>query len=528
LKKITGRFLKIIIKKATENLLKHRDEVNALNVFPVPDGDTGSNMCSTMLEACKYIDNVKSDDLLEVWRAVKEGALMGARGNSGVILSQILRGMADASPREYITPADFVKMISNARKVAYSAVIRPVEGTMLTVVKVLDEQLQNKNFETFEELFDWIVETVKDTVNRTPHMLQKLREAGVVDAGAKGLYYIFEGMRDAIKGNIQVNLEEVEQASVEELQRMAFEEITNRYCTEVAVKRNQVVEKSELEAFLNEIGDSVVLVEQDDLIKLHVHTNHPGQVLEKIIEFGEIVKVKIDNMKLQHEHVISTQPTKEIGVVAVSPGKGISDILKSLGVDVIVPGGQTMNPSFADLKAAVEQTHARNVFLFPNNANVLLTAKQVADAFDDRRVIVVPTSFVQECVAAMVEYDPDAEPEDLLKRFEEAISQCVPISVTKAVRDSRYGNRRIRKGEYLLFVRKELVSHGFSLVKVLKEALEKENAHEKEILTVFLGDNYRKPELENIQKLIGEEFPNLDLEIYEGKQPHYPYLMLLQ
>lgn len=281
MKKITGRFLKIIIKKATENLLKHRDEINALNVFPVPDGDTGSNMCSTMLEACKYIDNVKSDDLVEVWKAVKEGALMGARGNSGVILSQILRGMADASPREYITPADFVKMISNARKVAYSAVMRPVEGTMLTVVKVLDEQLQNKNFETFEELFDWIVETARDTVNRTPHMLQKLREAGVVDAGAKGLYYIFEGMRDAVKGNIQVNLEEVEQASVEELQRMAFEEITNRYCTEVAVKRNQVVEKSELEAFLSEIGDSVVLVEQDDLIKLHVHTNHPGQVLEK-------------------------------------------------------------------------------------------------------------------------------------------------------------------------------------------------------------------------------------------------------
>lgn len=168
-------------------------------------------------------------------------------------------------------------------------------------------------------------------------------------------------------------------------------------------------------------------------------------------------------------------------------------------MDVIVPGGQTMNPSFADLKAAVERTHARNVFLFPNNANVLLTAKQIAEAFDDRRVIVIPTSFVQECVAAMVEYDPDAEPEDLLKRFEEAISQCVPISVTRAVRDSRYGNRRIRKGEYLLFVRKELVSHGFSLVRVLKEALEKENAHEKEILTIFLGDNHRKPELEKIQ-----------------------------
>ncbi|PLV55607.1 DAK2 domain-containing protein [Thermotoga sp. SG1] len=528
MKKITGRFLKIIIKKATENLLRHKDEINALNVFPVPDGDTGSNMCSTMLEACKYIDNIKSDDLPEVWKAIKEGALMGARGNSGVILSQILRGLADASPESYITPGDFIKMISNARKVAYSAVMRPVEGTMLTVVKELDEKLKGRSFETFEELFDQIVEMIKDTVNRTPSMLSKLREAGVVDAGAKGLYYLFEGMRDAIKGDIEVNLEQVEQASVEDLKRMALEEITNQYCTEVAVRRKRVFEKSELESFLNEIGDSVVLVEQDDIFRLHVHTNHPGQVLEKVLDFGEIIKVKVDNMKLQHEHIISAQVGKEIGVVAVSPGKGISEILKSLGVDEIVPGGQTMNPSFADLKTAVDKTHAKVVFLFPNNANVLLTAKQVAEAVDDKRVIVVQTSHVQECVAAMVEYDPDEDPEELKKRFEEAINQCVPISITRAVRDSRYGKRRIRKGEYLVFVRKELLAHGFNLVKALKDVLEKEDAREKEILTVFLGDNYRKVELEKIQNLIGEEFPNLDLEIHEGGQPHYPFLMLLQ
>ncbi|PLV60147.1 DAK2 domain-containing protein [Thermotoga sp. KOL6] len=528
MKKITGRFLKTIIKKATENLLKHKDEINALNVFPVPDGDTGSNMSSTMLEACKYIDNTDSENLTEVWRAIKEGALMGARGNSGVILSQILRGMADASPEDFITPRDVVRMISNARKIAYSAVMRPVEGTMLTVIRELDEKLKNKSFETFEELFDWIVETVKDTVSKTPRMLPKLKEAGVVDAGAKGLYYIFEGMRDAIKGDIEVNLEQVEQASVEELQKMALEEITNQYCTEVAVRRNRVFEKSELEHFLNEIGDSVVLVEQDDLFRLHVHTNHPGQVLEKVLEFGEIVKVKIDNMKLQHEHIISAQIEKEVGVVAVSPGRGISEILKGLGVDVVVPGGQTMNPSFADLKTAVEQTHAKVVFLFPNNANVLLTAKQVAETIDDREVIVIPTSYVQECVAAMIEYDPDEEPSDLVKRFEEAINQCVPISITKAVRDSKYGRKRIKKGEYLVFVKKELAAHGFDLTKALKAVLEKENAREKEILTVFLGDNYRKSELESIQKLIGEEFPNLDLEIHEGEQPHYPFLILLQ
>ncbi|MCD6551168.1 MAG: DAK2 domain-containing protein, partial [Thermotoga sp.] len=343
-----------------------------------------------------------------------------------------------------------------------------------------------------------------------------------------GLYYIFEGMKDAIKGNIEVNLEQVEQASVEDLKRMALEEIANQYCTEVVVRRKRVLEKSELESFLNEIGDSVVLVEQSDLFRLHVHTNHPGQVLEKVLEFGEIMKVKVDNMKLQHEHILSVQVEKEIGVVAVSPGKGISEILKSLGVDEIVLGGQTMNPSFADLKAAVDKTHAKVVFLFPNNVNVLLTAKQVAESVGGKRVIVVPSSHVQECVAAMVEYDPDENPDELKKRFEEAIDQCVPISITRAVRDSRYGKRRIKKGEYLVFVRKELVTHGFNLVKTLKDVLEKENAREKEILTVFLGDNYRKAELEKIQSFIGEEFPNLDLEIHEGGQPHYPFLMLLQ
>jgi len=233
-------------------------------------------------------------------------------------------------------------------------------------------------------------------------------------------------------------------------------------------------------------------------------------------------------MKLQHEHILSAQVEKEIGVVAVSPGKGISEILKSLGVDEIVLGGQTMNPSFADLKAAVDKTHAKVVFLFPNNVNVLLTAKQVAESVGGKRVIVVPSSHVQECVAAMVEYDPDEDPDELKKRFEEAIDQCVPISITRAVRDSRYGKRRIKKGEYLVFVRKELVTHGFNLVKTLKDVLEKENAREKEILTVFLGDNYRKAELEKIQSFIGEEFPNLDLEIHEGGQPHYPFLMLLQ
>lgn len=528
MKKITGRFLKILIKKGTESLLRHKDEINALNVFPVPDGDTGSNMCSTLLEACKYVDSLNTESLPEVWKAIKEGALMGARGNSGVILSQILRGFAEVSPKEFITPNDFTKMISNARKVAYSAVIRPVEGTMLTVIRVLDEESKGKKFETFEELFDFIVEKTREVVLKTPTMLSKLREAGVVDAGAKGLYYFFQGMRDAVKGDIKVDLEHIEQATADELQRIVYEEITFQYCTEVAVKRTRDFNREELESFLQNIGDSVVIVEQDDVFRLHIHTNHPGEVLEKVLNFGEIMKVKIDNMRLQHEHVIATQALKEIGVVAVAPGKGIADILKSMGVDVVVAGGQTMNPSFSDLKSAVDRVPAKLIFLFPNNHNVLLTAKQVAESVNGKKVLIVPTAYVQECVAAMVEYDPELPPEELLKRFEESVKKSVPLSITRAVRDAVYGKKKIKKGDYVVIARKELVSSASNIVKALREAFEKIKAGEKEILTVFLGDNYQKRELEEIEKFVRENYPSLDLEVLEGGQPHYPYLMLLQ
>ena len=533
MRKLNGRRFKIAFKKATENLLKHKDEINVLNVFPVPDGDTGSNMVSTMMEGCKQLDELKSDDLPDVLTAIKNGTLMGARGNSGVILSQIFRGMAEWLPkgRKTITPRDFLEMLRNARKVAYSAVIKPIEGTILTVVRMIDEESRDLQFEDFENLMDWILEISEKAVELTPSLLSKLREAGVVDAGAKGLYYIFEGFKEAILGAEEVRLEEIEEVSTEEIPRMVYEELEYRYCTEVIVngKENMMNLQTEIIDFLNSVGDSTVVVVQDNLLKVHVHTNHPGRVLERLLEYGDIMKVKIDNMKVQHEHIVSgVEERKKVGVVAVSPGDGIAEILKSLGVDIVIKGGQTMNPSTADLKNAINKIHAETVFLFPNNPNVFLAAKQAAEAIEDKEVIIIPTITVQECVAAMVEYDPEAEPEKLEKIFKKLAESCVPISITKAIRDSGKGKNKIRKGEYLVFVRKKLYSHGYDLTRVLDEVLQETSASSKEIMTLFLGKGARDYEIDKIKKLVEEKYPNLDLETHKGGQPHYPYLIILE
>lgn len=533
MKKLNGKRFKIAFKKATENLLKHKDEINVLNVFPVPDGDTGSNMVSTMMEGCKQLDELKSDDLFDVLIAIKNGTLMGARGNSGVILSQIFRGMAEWLPkgRKTITPHDFLEMLRNARKVAYSAVIKPVEGTILTVIRMIDEESQNLQFENFEDLVDWILEVSRKAVELTPSLLSKLREAGVVDAGAKGLYYIFEGFREAILGAEEVRLEEMAAVITEEIPKMVYEKLEYQYCTEVIVngEEDMVSYQTRIIDFLNSIGDSTVVIIQDNLLKIHVHTNHPGHVLEKLLEYGDIMKVKIDNMKVQHEHVVSgIEKRKKAGIVAVSPGEGISKILKSLGADIVIKGGQTMNPRTADLKNAINKVNAETVFLFPNNPNVLLAAKQAAEAIEDKDVVIIPTSTVQECVAALIEYDPEADPKKLEEIFKKLVESCIPISITKAVRDSGKGRNKIKKGEYLVFVRKKLYSHGYDLTRVLDEVLQKTDASSKEIMTLFLGEGTKDYEIDKIKKLIEEKFPNLDLEVHEGEQPHYPYLIILE
>jgi len=534
---INGSDMKGIFMKGAENLLAHRDEINALNVFPVPDGDTGSNMSSTMLEACKYLENLTDEKLSNVLDAIKRGTLMGARGNSGVILSQIFRGFCDTlSKKSKLTVADFVKGIKGAKETAYKAVLRPVEGTILTVIRVLDEHSKElSNLESFEALFEKMEEIALDTVKKTPSLLPKLKEANVVDAGAKGLYYIIQGFKMYALGDTSINLEGVETRPSEEI-TIAYEELTYQYCTELIVRAKRPITngtQKQLENYLNSIGDSVVFFVQDDIIKLHVHTNNPGEVIEEFLKHGELLKVKIDNMKEQHEHVVgeayAKKERKKIAYVAVSPGEGISKVLKDLGVDEIVSGGQSMNPSMADILDAIRRANAENVIVFPNNSNIILAAEQAAKTAEQEgiKVYVVKTTNVQQSISAMI-YRVGEEIEEIITSIEETIKKTIAISITVAVRDSKYAGEKIKKDEYLGFLNKELVAHHKNLVNVLDKIYQRCKLEEHEILTVFVGSSATPIEQSIVEKYTKKKYPNVQIEFIEGGQPHYPFLMMVE
>ncbi|QTA38918.1 DAK2 domain-containing protein [Thermosipho ferrireducens] len=525
--------------KGTENLLMHKDEINALNVFPVPDGDTGSNMSATMLEGCKYLESLETKDMSSILDAIKNGTLMGARGNSGVILSQIFRGFCDSlKGKKQISISEFSHAIKSAKEVAYGAVMKPVEGTILTAVRYLAENVELLNSQPdYESLFEKMVEILKKAVHDTPTMLKKLRDAGVVDAGAKGFYYIIEGFYKYIKGDTTIDLDIKTTAKpVEEIQ-MIPEDLTYQYCTELVVKSYGEVENNtveEIRDFLHRIGNSVVFFVQDNIFKLHVHTNNPGNVIEKLITFGELVKVKIDNMKLQHEHFVSTDLKEELqkkknGLVAVSPSEGISKIFTDFGVDSIVIGGQTMNPSTADIKIAVEAVNAENIYVFPNNSNIILAAQQVAKSIEDKNVHVIPTKNVQQCVAALIRYIPEEDSDILIKTFEEAIKEIITISITRAVRDAKLNGEKIKKNEYLVFLDNKLSSHNLDFKAALLKTFEKiGDISEREIITVFVGKDATPIENNILRKIIDEQYNHLELETYEGGQPHYPFLIMIE
>ncbi len=533
---IGAQELKGMFMKGAENLLFHRDEINALNVFPVPDGDTGSNMSATMLEACKYLEKLESDKLKDVLENIKKGTLMGARGNSGVISSQIFRGFCESlEKKNKITIQDFVRAIKKSKEVSYKAVLRPVEGTILTVVRFLDERSNElMTSDSFETLLEKMEAIALEAVKETPKLLKKLKEAGVVDAGAKGLYYIIQGFKMYLLGDTQINLEGVEGRSAEEI-TIALEELKFQYCTEMIVRASKKISKKEngeIVDFLNEIGDSVVFLTQDEMIKLHVHTNNPGTVIEKLLTYGELMKVKIDNMKEQHEHVVSEEyqepkEKKELAFVAVSPGEGISQVLRDLGVDQIISGGQSMNPSTADITSAIKRANSKKVIVFPNNSNIILAAEQAAKSFKDVEVYVVKTSSVQECIVSLL-YRQGEGFEEILKSIEENAKKTIGISITYAVRDATYAGEKIKKGEYLAFVGKKLSAHSKNLSSLFEKVFKAVELEKCEILTVFKGKEATDKEIETLKKVVEKKFENIQMELLDGGQQHYQFLMIVE
>ncbi|HDP76622.1 MAG TPA: DAK2 domain-containing protein [Mesotoga infera] len=554
MKRINGKFFVAAFRKAAERLLANKDEINALNVFPVPDGDTGSNMAAAMIEACEYLDRLKKDDLVSVLEAVKTGMLMGARGNSGVILSQIFRGFAEGiGNRKFVNTKAFTEGLTRAKEIAYRSVMKPVEGTMLTVMKVSADTAGNEfgGIEDFDEYFEKLLDVAFDTVEKTPTLLPKLKEAGVVDSGAKGLAYIFEGFLLATKGDIELEgpIQQMPQAmgsSTERIVEIVREELKYTYCTELIVNLNESESQEEsselLKAYLEEMGDSIVMVHQDEIIKIHVHTDHPGDVIEKFLGVGFLQKVKIDNMKVQHEHVVDIQSRgpemygkdKHHGVIVVSPGDGLADVLKSLGVDYVVKGGQTMNPSLKDLYEAISRIAANKVIVLPNNPNIILTAKEAANAIHDdnpgKEVYIIPTRTVQEGIAAMTVYNDEMDSDSLIEEMKEAAEAVSPISITYAVRDSSMKGKKIRKGEYIAIGRDGLITSGRKLEKLvhdsIKSVLGKDD--DKEVVTIFYGSEVSEEAAGKLLESLSGSFSDLEFEVHSGGQPYYYYLISIE
>jgi len=556
---LDGKDIYIGIKKGTEVLIKNKDEINALNVFPVPDGDTGSNMSAAMLEACQWLDKVKDPTVTkDILKALKDGLLMGARGNSGVILSQIFRGFTEAiETKKKVNTNDFILALKRAKEVSYNAVIRPVEGTLLTLIRRLSERSEKElsEIEDFVEFMDKLYIMSDEIVRETPKYLKKLRDANVVDAGAKGFSYVLKGFSDSLKGDTQVNLLKIETASAQEIASFAYEDIKYQYCTEVILNlKDAKIPKTDLEklrAFLEENGDSIVLVHQNEFLKCHVHSNHPGIVFEKFLEFGELMKVKVENMKVQHEHLIDDKnkteemevqqqeeetetetetevfPQRNWGIVSVSPGKGLSEIFKSLGVNKIIFGGQTMNPSVKDIADALNAMPYSKVIVLPNNPNIIMTAQKAAE-MSDKEVLVLPTKYVQEGVAALLGFQDEMERQDLEQSMQGYIDSIVPIQVTYAVRDSEIGSEKIKKNENLVFVGKDLKAHGKDIYKETLKALTEVIDQGYEIVTIFYGEGVEEKHINQFVKRLTDKYSKIEVEVHYGGQQHYPMLISVE
>ncbi len=533
MKKIDGELFAIGFKKGTEILLTHVDELNTLNVFPVPDGDTGSNMSSALLEACNHINQLPKRDLPSVLQAIETGTLLGARGNSGVILSQIFRGFAQACKnKKDLTSHDFAQALKSAKEVAYGAVIKPVEGTMLTVIRILAEESENFAEEDLLKFMKKLWERSLEIVEETPRYLRKLRDAGVVDSGAKGFSYIIEGFYRALNGDRDVNLE-IENAGPKDIVRISQEELKYLYCTEAVVKTHKEVDLPALKEFFNSLGDSLVLVSNGDYLKFHVHTNTPGRAIDKALEYGELVKSKIDNMKIQHHQIINENSgdsgeKKKYGLVVVASGDGWESIFKSIGVDVIINGGQSSNPSTAQFKEAIEKINAREIFVFPNNANIILAAESVKDMIDGKKVFVVKTSTIQQGLSALFMFNPQASSLENLNRFKEAIEAVKSIEITQAVRDSKVKNVEIKEGEYMGFVDGNLVCSTKTLDESVFCALDSAKASKADIITLFYGKDVKEGDAQVVFKEIQIRYPSVDVEMYYGGQPHYHYLISVE
>ena len=546
MEKINGLVLAEMIDLGSKNLAKNAEKINALNVFPVPDGDTGTNMNLSMSSGAKETAANVVENIGELGKSFSKGLLMGARGNSGVILSQLFRGMSQhIVDKKEVNAKEFAEAIQNGVSIAYKAIIKPVEGTILTVAREAAEAglKAAENTTSVVEVMEAIYAEAQASLKRTPELLPILKEVGVVDSGGQGLVCVYQGFVAALKGEKIEGLEAVETNVVDmqfednhDMDFMNPEDIVYGFCTEFTVRLDKEKKEFNEDKFredMSKFGDSLLVISDSEFVKIHVHTETPGDVFNYGQQYGELIKIKSDNMREQHREVLRKQEAKqttapkelkEQAMISISMGAGLSKVLTSMGVDYIVEGGQTMNPSTEDIMKAIKEVNAKNIFIFPNNKNIQLAAKQAAELAEEN-VFVVESKTAPQGLAAVMVYNPQAAAEENFANMQEVLSTVSTLEVTHAVRDTNIEGVEIKKDEFMGIRNGKIVVSNLSLNTVLEELLEKSLHEDSEIVTLYLGEESTEEYTDFLEQLIEEKYPDVEVELIESGQPVYPYII---
>ena len=533
---LNGQTLKQLLISGSNNLYNHYPEVDALNVFPVPDGDTGMNMNLTLTSGSKEIQNRSDENAYEISKVFSRGLLMGARGNSGVITSQIFRGFSKGlDGLEEVNALAFSAAFQKGVEVAYKAVVNPVEGTILTVIRESSQFLADnvKDNMSIEKCLDLMLQEARESLKRTPELLPVLKEAGVVDSGGTGLIRILEGMRIAAGGDFV----ERSQATATEAQNSTEEGEEEGYLLEFVlklIKEKKAFNENRFSNLLSTNGDDLVVNVKDECVKVHIRVLNPGDILNYAQQFGEFLKLKLVNLKvgesaeeLDFKEEEEAKEKTEYAMISVSAGQGIEDFLKEIGISVVVKGGQTMNPSSEDFVSAIKKANAHNVFIFPNNSNIVMAASQACDMVEDAdtNVYVIPSKTIPQGISSAIMFNPEADPEENFRSMKAALKNVKSGEVTFAIRDTEIGGVKVKKDDFIGIFEKDIVVDNPNKLETLMTLLEKMIDEDSSIITILVGQDVNDEEMNQVSEMIGEKFSDLDLDIRKGDQPVYSFLI---
>ena len=554
-KTINTDMLRKMFLAGAANLEAKKEFINELNVFPVPDGDTGTNMTLTIMSAAKEVQALDNPDMVSIAKSISSGSLRGARGNSGVILSQLLRGFTkEIREHDEIDTVILARACDRATATAYKAVMKPKEGTILTVAKGISQKAAELA-ETTDDLEVFIPEVIRraeEVLAETPELLPVLKEAGVVDSGGQGLLEVIRGAYDAFLGK-EIDYTAIEAGSGTKMVKpgqQAEADIKFGYCTEFIIMTEKPFtdkDETEFKAYLESIGDSIVCVADDDIVKIHVHTNDPGLAIQKALTYGQLSRMKIDNMREEHQEKLirdaekiaaqqaqnaeakkKNEPRKSVGFIAVSIGEGMNEIFRELGVDHIIEGGQTMNPSTDDMLNAIDEVNADHIFILPNNKNIILAANQAQSLTKDKDIIVIPTKTVPQGITAVISYMPEADVDANLEAMQEAIKNVKTGQVTYAVRDTKIDDKVIHEGDIMGIGDQGILSVGQSVEDTTKDMLTQLVDDDSELISLYYGQDIPEEDAQNFAQSIEELYPDVDIDVHMGGQPIYYYVLSVE